>query len=80
MSRWNDLPRIEATVEGNTGSAKVAFIEDDGYNAPHWSAFISVPFQDSKWEYLGGSSLTKEDAIAKAMNALEYRLSRCRLI
>lgn len=70
---------VRAEVDGYTGSAEVMWVQDDGYNAPHYSAFISIPFKDSKLEYLH-SCKTEAEAVEKATEALEYALSRCTLI
>lgn len=70
--------RIEMIDENdNKGTAEIAWIENDGYNAPHYSAFLTVPWQDSNWSYIGNCSL--EEAIERAKNHLEHALSRCHL-
>lgn len=63
---------------GHEGSAEIAWIEDDGYNAPHYVAFIYVPFHDMKKTFLG--NCTEENAIEKAEHELEYALSCCEMI
>ena len=68
---------IEKELNGLKGYGEIAFIKDDGFNAPHWSVFVTVPYQESKWHYLGGSSLTQEEAIKRAEKDLQYSLESC---
>jgi len=70
---------IRSEVNGDKGSAEVCWIKNDGYNVPHWGAFITVLFQDSKWfKYF--SCKSEEEAIENAKRDLDYRLSRCGMI
>ncbi|MCQ2369229.1 MAG: hypothetical protein MJ007_01990 [Paludibacteraceae bacterium] len=66
---------VRAEVEGLKGSAEVCWTASD-----HWSAFICVPYQDSRWVYLGGKREDEDSAIAKAQRELEYRLASCTMI
>lgn len=78
-TRWKDAIRIEKEVDGYKGSAGVMWIEDDGFNDPHWSAFISVPFKDARWNPCIGAK-TQDEAVAQAERNLEYALSRCTMV
>ena len=69
---------VKATDNGLNGSGVVSFIPDDGYNAPHWAVFVTVPYQPSKWEYLHADS--EEEAIAEAQEIVEYKLSICTFV
>lgn len=69
---------VRAEVDGFKGTAEICRIENDGFNVPHWGIFITVPFQDSKWEKFFGEH-TEEELIGYAKEHLEYRLSRCTL-
>lgn len=64
--------------DGYTGTADVIFVKNDGYNVPHYSANIVVPFQNPMNVYLHGCK-SLEQAISKAKEHLEYALSRCTL-
>lgn len=64
---------------GYRGKGEIKWI-NDGYNVPHYSAFISVPFQNSRWNNLG---VYEKDAITKAIERckeeIEMALDRCTL-
>lgn len=65
--------------KGYKGTGEIKWI-NDGYNVPHYSAFISVPFQDSRWCNLG---VYKKGMVAKAVERckqeVEMALDRCTL-
>lgn len=70
---------VRSEIDGGKGSAEICWIENDGFNKPHWGAFIIVPFQDAKWQkYFSAKS--EEEAIERGKRDLEYSLSRCALI
>ena len=69
---------ISLEVNGHTGTAEVEWIPDNGYNVAHYGAFISVPYQNSKWEHLFiYDKADLEGAKAKAKVYLEIALQRC---
>ena len=71
---------IKLEVDGHTGTAEIKWISDNEYSVAHYAAFISVPFQDSKWEHLFiYDEADLEGAIAKANVYLETTLQRCTL-
>lgn len=71
---------IKLEVDGYTGTAEIKWIPDNGYNVAHYAAFISVPFQDSRWEHLFiYDKADLEGAKAKAENYLKSALQRCTL-
>ena len=71
---------ISLEVNGHTGTAEVKWIPDNGYNVAHYGAFISVPYQNSKWEHLFiYDKADLEGAKAKAKVYLEIALQRCTL-
>ena len=74
------MKKITLKVDGHTGSAEVKWIEENQWSVAHYEAFISVPFQDSRWENLfiyGKEKLA--EAEVKAEQYLEMALSRCTL-
>ena len=71
---------IKLEIGGHTGTAEIKWIPDNEYGVAHYAAFISVPFQDSRWEHLFIYDKTDlEGAIAKANVYLETTLQRCTL-
>ena len=71
---------ISLEVNGHTGIAEVEWIPDNGYNVAHYGAFISVPYQNSRWEHLFiYDKADLEGAKAKAENYLKSALQRCTL-
>lgn len=71
---------IELEVNGNTGIAEVSWIPTDQYNVAHYGAFISVPYQSSRWVHLFIHNKSDLDgAIAKAKDYLQSALERCTL-
>lgn len=76
--RNREIIRLE--VNGHTGTAEVKWFPDDKYNVGHYGAFISVPFQDSRWEHLFiHDKADLKSAKAKAENYLKSALQRCTL-
>lgn len=75
------MPIIEITDDrGYTGTAKVEWIEKNQYSVGHYEAFISVPYQNSRWENLFIYDREKaSDATEKAKQLLELYLLRCTL-
>lgn len=66
---------------GYTGTAEIKWMPQDEWNVAHYSAFITVPFQDSRWVNLfifDEREISK--ALEKAKNVLEYALQRCTFI
>ena len=71
---------IRLKVDGHTGTAEVKWITDNSYSVAHYGAFISVPYQNSKWEHLFiYDKADLEGAKAKAKVYLEIALQRCTL-
>ena len=71
---------IKLEVYGHTGTAEIKWIQDNEYGVAHYAAFISVPFQDSRWQHLFiYDKADLESAKAKAENYLEIALKRCTL-
>ena len=64
---------------GYRGNGEIKWV-DDGYNVPHYNAFITVPFQNSRWCNLG---VYEKGAISKAIERckeeVEMALNRCTL-
>ena len=71
--------KIEAEVDGYKGYGEILWIQDDGFNAPHWSVWTSVPYQDAKLNIVGYKNMNKAEAIKRGKMMLEQRLSRCTL-
>ena len=74
------MEKITLKVDGHTGTAEVKWIEENQWSVAHYEAFISVPFQNSRWENLfvyGKEKLA--EATEKAKQYLEMDLSRCTL-
>ena len=46
------MGKITLKVDGHTGTAEVKWIEENQWSVAHYEAFISVPFQNSRWENL----------------------------
>lgn len=72
--------KIEITINGRNGIAEVKWIQESEYSIAHYAAFISVPFQDSRWENLFVYNKNELDkAVDKAKVYLEMALERCTL-
>lgn len=72
--------KIEMTINGYKGTAEVRWIQKSEYSVAHYAAFISVPFQDSRWESLFVYNKNKlDEAVDKAKDYLEIALERCTL-
>ena len=64
---------------GYKGTGEIKWV-NDGYNVPHYNAFISVPFQNSRWCNLGiyeKGAISK--AVARCKEEVELALNRCTL-
>lgn len=71
---------IKLEVDGNIGTAEIKWIQDNEYSVAHYAAFISVPFQDSRWEHLFiYDKVDLGSAKAKAEDYLKSALQRCTL-
>ena len=71
---------IKLEIGGHKGTAEIKWIPDNEYGVAHYAAFISVPFQDSRWEHLFIYDKTDlEGAKAKSKVYLEVALQRCTL-
>ena len=71
---------IKLEVDGHTGTAEIKWIPDNEYGVAHYAAFISVPFQDSRWEHLFiYDKADLDSAKAKAEKYLKSDLQRCTL-
>lgn len=71
---------ITLMVDGHTGTAEIKWIAENQWSVAHYGAFISVPFQNSRWENLFIYDKEKlPEAIEKAKVYLETALSRCTL-
>lgn len=81
--KYEVIPKEYSTIvilkDGYTGTADIRFIENDGFNAPHYSASIQVPFHDTQNIYLHDCHSLME-AIEKTKEHLAYALSRCTLV
>ena len=70
---------VRVEHNGYEGVGEIKWI-NDGYNVPHYSAFISVHFQNSRWCNLG---VYEKGAISKAVERckeeVEMTLDRCTL-
>ena len=74
------MKTITLTVNGNTGTAEIKWVEENQFSVAHYVAFISVPFQNGRTENLFVYRKEKiAEAIDKARNYLEMALSRCTL-
>ena len=74
------MKKITLTIEGYTGTVKVKWIPENQWNVAHYGAFISVPYQNSRWENLFVCDKEKlTEATEKAKQYLEMALSRCTL-
>lgn len=74
------MEKITLTIEGNTGTAKIEWIAENKYSVAHYAAFISVPYQNSRWENLFIYDKDKlQEATEKAKQYLEMALLRCGL-
>lgn len=74
------MEKITLTIENNTGTAEIKWIAENQYSVAHYAAFISVPYQNSRWENLFIYDKDKlPEAIEKAKQYLEMDLSRCTL-
>lgn len=74
------MEKITLTVEGNTGIAKIEWIEENQYSVAHYVAFILAPYQNSRWESLFVYDKDKlPEAMKKAKQYLEMALLRCTL-
>ena len=72
---------INLTANGHKGHAGIKWIPENQYGVAHYEAFITVPFQDSRWVHL--YIFNKEDineAFAKAWEHLTGALERCTLV
>ena len=75
-----EMEKITLTVEDHTGTAKIEWIAENQYSVAHYAAFISVPYQNSRWENLFVYDKDKlSEAMEKAKQYLEMVLSRCTL-
>lgn len=66
------MEKITLTIKNHTGSALVGWDED------HYEAFVTIPYQDSRWISLfiyDEASLDK--ALDKALQELKLALLRC---
>lgn len=76
---FNNECVVRTRQNGFMGTGEIKWV-NDGYNVPHYSAFISVPFQNSRWCNLG---VYEKEAISKAIarckEELEIALDRCTL-
>lgn len=71
---------ITLTIDGYTGKAEIKWFEENQWSVAHYEAFLSVPFQNSKWINLFVYNKEKlTEAIGKAKQYLEIGLSRCTL-
>ena len=79
MFTLNNECVVRVEHNGYKGVGEIKWI-NDGYNVPHYSAFISVPFQNSRWCNLG---VYEKGAISKAIERckeeVEMALDRCTL-
>ena len=79
MFTLNNECVVRVEYNGYNGKGEIKWI-NDGYNMPHYSAFISVPFQNSRWCNLG---VYEKGAISKAIERckeeVEMALDRCTL-
>ena len=74
------MEKITLKVDGHTGTAKVKWIKENQWSVAHYEVFISVPFQNSRWENLFIYSKEKlTEATERAKQHLEMALSRCTL-
>ena len=74
------MGKITLKIDGYTGTAEVKWIEETQWSIAHYEAFISVPFQNSRWENLFIYSKEKlTEATEKAKQYLEMALSHCTL-
>lgn len=74
------MEKIALTIEDNTGTAKIEWIAENQYSMAHYAAFISVPYQNSRWENLFVYDKNKLPvAKEKAKQYLEMALLRCAL-
>ena len=72
--------KITLTVDGLTGTAEIKWITENQWNVAHYEAFISVQFQNGRWENLFVYDKEKlAEATKKAKQYLEMDLSRCTL-
>lgn len=72
--------KIEMVINGRKGIAEVKWISESEYSLAHYAAFISVPYQNSRWEDLFVYDKNKlDEAVDKAKAYLEMALKRCTL-
>lgn len=72
--------KIEMIINGHNGVAEVRWIPESEYSLAHYAAFISVPYQNSRWENLFVYDKNElDEAIDKAKVYLEITLKRCTL-
>lgn len=72
--------KIKMTINWHSGEAEVRWIQESEYSAAHYAAFISVPYQNSRWESLFIYNKNElDEAIDKAKVYLEIALERCTL-
>lgn len=71
---------VKTTLNNLRGEAEVMWLEANEYNAAHYEAFISVPYQPSRWVnlFISDKHHVKE-AMDKAQKYLELALQRCTL-
>lgn len=75
------MKTITLTVDGNTGTAEIKWVEENKFSVAHYVALISVPFQNGRTENLFVYDKEKiAEATEKAENYLEMALSRCTLV
>ena len=74
------MSKITLEKNGLKGSAEITWIEKNQYSVAHYGVFISVPYQDSRWENLFVYDKKQiRHAEQKAKECLEMALSRCTL-
>lgn len=80
MSEFCKAVIIAMTIEGHTGTAEIKWIAENQWNDAHYSAFISVPYQNSGCKNLFIFDKEKlTEATKKAKRCLEIALSHCTL-
>lgn len=74
------MERIKMELNGHAGTAEVKWIPENQWSVAHYGVFLSVPFQNSKWDSLFVYDKEHlELAMEKAKQRLEIALSRCTL-
>ena len=67
---------ITLTVDGLTGTAEIKWIVENQWSVAHYGAFISVPFQNGRWENLFVYDKEKlSEAIEKAKEQTDNQRS-----